>query len=921
MNKQQLASRIWQAANKMRSKIEASEYKDYILGFIFYKFLSDREEQFAREEFGETDFRERFRQTDAELVQFFQTHRGYFIAYEHLFSTWLASGNNFDVSWVRDALAQFEELVAPTSKKLFAGIFATLQTGLSKLGDTAAAQTKAIRGLLNLIKDIPMDGRQDYDVLGFVYEYLIGMFAANAGKKAGEFYTPHEVAQFMAEIVAGHLNERTEIKIFDPTSGSASLLLNIGKAVGRRRNDPDRLQYYAQEVKTATYNLTRMNLVMRDILPANIKVRNGDTLGLDWPYFDEADPAGTYDPLFVDAVVSNPPYSQHWAPDERENDPRFAGFGVAPKSKADLAFLLHGLFHLRADGIMSIVMPHGVLFRGKPDDESEGAIRKALVEGNHIDAIIGLPPNIFFGTGIPTIVMVLRKQRDHEDTLVVDASRGFVKDGKKNRLRAADVKRIVDTVAGRLETPGYSRRVGRDEIRTNGYNLNIPRYIPRPESEHWDIHSIMFGGLPERELEAFADYWKVFPDLRATLFESDGRHARLKTENIEAAIAAAPSVRAYTERVGRAFEGFAAWLKGELVDKRETVNVNAEEGIISDDIFRRLDGIPLLDPYDAYQLLDDEWRQTATDLEIIQTEGFDAVHKVDPHMVMKKSGNEEVEVQDGWEGHVFPFPFVQSVLFEDELAEISGKAAEMERMAGELASLAGELPEEEHESLLEEDGETFDEKAVFSRAEEILGDIKTPEIAALEGYLALPSAKEKRAYPAQHPEVDWSAMEATRTGLYNKPIVKQRLWRLRMEFTFPEDSPEAAVLTVGRLLEACKALKREIKEARELLDDRTKMAIEGMSDERALDLLERKWVRPLTEKLLAMSESIVALLAEKVEALVAKYAVTLSEVTARIVGAEKELTGLLGELDGDADDIAGLAVWREELSEKGGRDA
>ena len=216
-----------------------------------------------------------------------------------------------------------------------------------------------------------MDGKQDYDVLGFIYEYLISNFAANAGKKAGEFYTPHEVSLLMSEIVANHMKDRTEIKIYDPTSGSGSLMINIGRSVARYMGDSDRIKYYAQELKENTYNLTRMNLVMRGILPDNIVTRNGDTLEEDWPYFDESDPNGTYDPLYVDAVVSNPPYSQAWNTVDKETDPRYARFGVAPKGKADYAFLLHDLFHLKSDGIMTIVLPHGVLFRGG----EEGGIR------------------------------------------------------------------------------------------------------------------------------------------------------------------------------------------------------------------------------------------------------------------------------------------------------------------------------------------------------------------------------------------------------------------------------------------------------------------------------------------------------------------------------------------------------------------
>ena len=273
-------------------------------------------------------------------------------------------------------MSAFNSLISPNYKKLFDGIFDTLQTGLSQLGDTAASQTKAVRDLIHLIKDIPMNGRQNYDMLGFIYEYLIGMFAANAGKKAGEFYTPHEVSLLMSEIIANHLKDKREIQIYDPTSGSGSLLINIGKSVAKHIDNVDNIKYYAQELKQNTYNLTRMNLIMRGIIPSNIEVRNADTLEDDWPLFDESDPIGTYKHLSVDAVVSNPPYSQKWDPTNKEYDPRYSGYGLAPKGKADYAFLLHDLYHVLDDGIMTIVLPHGVLFRGG----EEGTIRKNLIE-------------------------------------------------------------------------------------------------------------------------------------------------------------------------------------------------------------------------------------------------------------------------------------------------------------------------------------------------------------------------------------------------------------------------------------------------------------------------------------------------------------------------------------------------------------
>jgi len=257
------------------------EYKDYILGFIFYKYLSDKEVKFLKENDYTYDLLLTVTEEDTEIVAWIQNNLGYFISYNDLFSTWLSKGKDFDVSNVRDALSAFSRLISNTHKKVFDKVFNTLQTGLSKLGDSAASQTKAISGLLQLIKDIPMDGKQDYDVLGFIYEYLIGMFAANAGKKAGEFYTPHEVSLLMSEIVANHLKGKDKIEIYDSTSGSGSLLINIGRSIAKYIADDDNIKYYAQELKENTYNLTRMNLVMRGIKPDNIVTRNGDTLEED----------------------------------------------------------------------------------------------------------------------------------------------------------------------------------------------------------------------------------------------------------------------------------------------------------------------------------------------------------------------------------------------------------------------------------------------------------------------------------------------------------------------------------------------------------------------------------------------------------------------------------------------------------------
>ena len=849
MNKQQLASKIWESANKMRSKIEANEYKDYILGFIFYKFLSDKEVKYLKEnDWQDADIKEYLNEENQEEVANIRRNVGYFIAYENLFSTWLEMGSDFNVSNVRDALSSFSRLINASHKKVFDKIFDTLQTGLSKLGDTSGSQTKAISDLIHLIKDIPMDGKQDYDVLGFIYEYLISNFAANAGKKAGEFYTPHEVSLLMSEIVADHLKERTEIKIYDPTSGSGSLLINIGKSVAKYMGGSDKIKYYAQELKENTYNLTRMNLVMRGILPSNIVTRNGDTLEEDWPYFDESDPIGTYDPLYVDAVVSNPPYSQNWTPAGKESDPRYKAYGLAPKGKADYAFLLHDLYHVKPDGIMTIVLPHGVLFRGG----EEGEIRKNLIENNKIDAIIGLPANIFFGTGIPTIIMVLKQKRSNTDVLIIDASKGFEKVGKNNKLRASDIKRIVDIITQRVTVDKFSKVVSRDEIRANDYNLNIPRYVDSSEKpESWDIYASMFGGIPASEVAELASYWSAFPTLKKTLFaDSSAPYLHFKPDDLKKAVAEHTDIKSFENGFAAAFSGFDAWLNERLIKDMDGVNISRKESELAAEVFRRLASIPLVDRYEAYQLLDNEWSRIAVDLEIIQTEGFEAVKKVDPNMVIKKKDGKDVETQEGWLGRVIPFALVQDSILRVELAELKKDQDRLAEIASEYESLLEELPEEEKENSFVNDDKT-----------------------------AFVAAEVKKAIKAKDAEPD--VLE----------ILKQ----------------------YDKLSSEEKDLKKRIKAEDAALQSKTKETIEELSDEQAEALIREKWISPIVCGLSKLPENIVNSLVAKLEALQKKYDTTFFEVEEQIRETEASLTALLNDLTGNEYDMQGLAEFKKLL--------
>ncbi|CUQ81985.1 Type I restriction enzyme EcoKI M protein [Alistipes finegoldii] len=851
MNKQQLASKIWASANKMRSKIEANDYKDYILGFIFYKFLSDKEEAYLKSNDWTEEALKKLTEEDADAIEFCQKNLGYFISYENLFSTWLGKGKDFGVANVRDAISAFNRLISENYKQIFENIFDTLQTGLSKLGDSAGSQTKAINDLIQLIKDIPTNGNQDYDVLGFIYEYLIGNFAANAGKKAGEFYTPHEVAILMSEIVANHLKDKEKIEIYDPTSGSGSLLINIGRSVAKHISNKDNIKYYAQELKENTYNLTRMNLVMRNILPDNILTRNADTLEEDWPYFDDTDPERTYNLVYVDAVVSNPPYSQNWDSENKEFDPRYERFGLAPKGKADYAFLLHDLYHVKPNGIMAIILPHGVLFRGGEEEK----IRRNLIEENHIDAIIGLPANIFFGTGIPTIIMILRQKRENTDVLIVDASKGFVKEGKNNRLRARDIKKITDAVINRTDEPKFSRKVERDEIRKNEYNLNIPRYVDSSDdAESWDIYASMFGGIPNSEIDGLSKFWDAFPSLRNQIFKSDDTpYSSLAVEDIKQTITDNVDVKSFISQFNGAFSDFSSYLYRELIENMLTVKVAQEENQISEDIFRCLTNIPLIDKYQAYQVLDDQWSKTATDLEVIQTEGFEATRKVDPNMVIKKKDGKDVEVQDGWIGRVIPFELVQQTLLKKELDELKQKEAELEAVVAQYPEIIDEMSEEEKEG-------------------DYLNDDNTAFVPA-----------KVKAY----------CKDANIFGYDNELTTK--------------------IKRVHTLIEKEKKLRKEVKEKTWALHMLTKETIEGLSDENVLMLLDLKWIQPLCSSLAVLPVGVINDLVGRTKVLAEKYAVTYVELESQIRESEKALSALIDDLEGNEFDMLGLREFQKLL--------
>lgn len=483
-NANEITSKLWEMANKLRGTMDASEYKNYILPFMFYRYLSENQNEYL-EKNGLMEFYEVTNEEEKEDY-LEEISRGIGYAIDPLY-TWQAivskiENHQIKASDFQDMFDSFNTNAKrnPIAEDDFANVFSDVNLGDTRLGSSTNERAKALNDIVLMINEFTFKDESGHDILGDVYEYLIGQFAANAGKKGGEFYTPHEVSQVLAKLVTLDIPEsEDQFRVYDPTMGSGSLLLTVENELPGEKRD-GRVEFYGQELNTTTYNLARMNLMMHDVNYRNMQLRRGDTLDVDWPF---AEKNGTQIPLKFDAVVANPPYSQKWDIKniDREKDSRFKDYGIAPASKADYAFILHGLYHLDQKGTMAIVLPHGVLFRGA----SEGRIRKNIIDNNMLDAVIGLPANLFYGTSIPTCILVFKgsEARQSKDILFIDASKEFKKEKNQNKLAKEHVSKIIETFRDRQEVDKFAYVANLDEIKENDYNLNIPRYVDTFEEE------------------------------------------------------------------------------------------------------------------------------------------------------------------------------------------------------------------------------------------------------------------------------------------------------------------------------------------------------------------------------------------------------------------------------------------------------
>ena len=478
MASQELESKLWAIADELRGNMDANEFKNYILGFIFYRYLSEKLEIHMNKEL-EVDgitFKEAWERDDykEDLKDEGIDSLGYFIEPQHLFSCIIkkAKVGDFILDDLNKALNYISNsCIGTESQDDFSNLFEDVDLHSSKLGRTNDDKNKLISKILLNLNDIDFElENSESDILGDAYEYLISQFAFSAGKKAGEFYTPQEVSKVLAKIVT--LGKKCIKSVYDPTCGSGSSLLRVSK-------EADVANFYGQELNQTTYNLARMNMILHGVKYQDFDIKQGDSL--EHPMHKN---------MKFEAIVANPPFSAKWSADKSFlDDERFSAYGkLAPKSKADYAFVQHMIYHLDENGTMGIVLPHGVLFRGA----AESKIRRYLIEEkNYLDAVIGLPANIFYGTSIPTCILVFKKCRtEYEDILFIDASQEFEKVKNQNKLRKQDIDKIVNTYAKREEIDKYSHKATMEEIEENDYNLNIPRYVDTFEEKPIDLDEV-----------------------------------------------------------------------------------------------------------------------------------------------------------------------------------------------------------------------------------------------------------------------------------------------------------------------------------------------------------------------------------------------------------------------------------------------
>ena len=816
LKKSELYSSLWASCDELRGGMDASQYKDYVLVLLFVKYVSDKYSG--------------------------QKYAQFIVPKGASFSDMVALKGTKNIG---DDINK--KILGPLAKANNLSDMPDFNDS-TKLGD-GKEKVDRLTNLIGIFEkpelDFSKNRAEGDDLLGDAYEYLMRNFATESGKSKGQFYTPAEVSRVMARLLdIRHAKVSSSTTVHDPTSGSGSLLLKVGSEAAHDKNV--QVTLYGQEKDTATAGLARMNMILHGYATAIIE--QGNTLAN--PKFLEHNSLKTFD-----YVVANPPFSdKRWSNGLHPNEGgkpsasgeqtakdygRFEGFGIPPGRQGDYAYLLHIVRTIKPNGRGACILPHGVLFRGN----SEAVIRKNLILRGFIKGIIGLPPNLFYGTGIPACVIVIDKEgaAARKGIFMIDASKGFMKDGNKNRLREQDIHKIVDTFMKQAEIPRYSRMVPVSEIADpkNDYNLNLPRYIDSSEPEDLqDIDAHLRGGIPDRDIDALQKFWDVFPGVRQALFTAADRpgYSQLKVPipEIKPTIFEHREFAAFKDSVTKIFDEWKSRNVAKMKGLKKSDKPKAFIEYLSEDLLESFGRTPLIDAYDMYQHLMDYWAETMQDdCYLIADEGWRAEPL--PIQTTDKNGKKK---QKGWACDLVPKSLLVAHYFANEQEEIENISAELETIDGKLAEL-----EEENSG----------EEGIFSELEKINKATVADKLKELR------SEAEQMEMP-----------------------VKQVAERV-VPYEAGRDSDEQVLVAWLNWSEQAAALKKKLKEAEEELDTKALAKYAKLTvDEIKTLVVDEKWVPAVGKAVHDEVTQVSGTLAERLGVLAERYAVTLNDVLSEL---------------------------------------
>jgi type I restriction enzyme M protein len=733
IKKSQLYSSIWQGCDELRGGMDASQYKDYVLVLLFVRYVSDK---YAGKKDALVDIPPGG--GFADLVKL-KGKPNIGEGFNKVLSA-LAKAN--DLQGVIDAVDFNDEDKLGKGKEM--------QDRLSNL--IAIFENKEL--------DFSTNRAEGDDLLGDAYEYLMKNFAVDSGKSKGQFYTPAEVSRIIAKVIDAKKATGRTVTVYDPTCGSGSLLLKVAAEA------PKGIAIYGQELDNSTAGLATLNMWLHNEPTAEIK-KGQSTLSN--PLFTDRGALKTFD-----YVVANPPFSyKSWRNGfnpEEDLFGRFDGFGIPPNKSGDFAFLLHILKSLKSTGTGAVILPHGVLFRGNTEVE----IRSNLIKRGYIKGIIGLPANLFYGTGIPACIIVLDKQNaaNRKGIFMIDASKGFIKDGNKNRLREQDIRKIVDTWNAQLEISKFSRFVKNDEIQKNEYNLNIPRYIDTQEDEDiQDIEAHLKGGIPNADIAALSTYWDVCPSLKTALFKKSEREGyselKIESDEVKKTILSHPEFSAFQKTVLKIFSSWRGKTDAFLKNISTKDHPKAIIQSIANDLFVACKSLRLIEKYDIYQHLMTYWEEVMQDdVYILTTEGWETGKQVIRLQKETKGKKKDIEGLYGLEGRLIPIPLLIKTYFASEQNALDKLAATLEQIIAEMDELKDEHGGDE--GLLSEviDNDKISKGAVQKRIKEIKSDKDSAdELKVLEQYMGL---FEKEAATKQEIKEQEKSLEQKILGKYPK---------------------------------------------------------------------------------------------------------------------------------------------------------